>query len=390
MSFIRAYKTEINPTAEQKQKIHQTIGVCRFVYNFYIVHNKDVYEKQKRFVSGMDFSKWLNNEFIPNNPDKSWIKDVGSKAVKQSIMNGEKAFKSFFDGKSKFPRFKKKNKQDVKAYFPKNNKTDWTVERHRIKMPTLGFVALKEKGYIPTNAKVKSGTFSYKAGRYYVSALVEEDIKILNNNINDGVGIDIGIKNLAVVSNTEKPFKNINKTKKVKELEKKLKREQRKLSRKYESLKVRNKRKGGNATRQNIQKQIVKVQKLHNTLTNIRDNYINQVVNEIVKTKPSYISIEDLNVSGMMKNKHLARVIAQQKFYQFKIKLQYKCKLNGIELRIVDRYYPSSKMCNECGSIDKTLNLSDRIYICKECGCVIDRDKNASINLANAKTYKVA
>jgi putative transposase len=390
VSFIRAYKTEINPTAEQKQKIHQTIGVCRFVYNFYIAHNKDVYEKQKRFVSGMDFSKWLNNEFIPNNPDKSWIKDVGSKAVKQSIMNGEKAFKSFFDGKSKFPRFKKKNKQDVKAYFPKNNKTDWTVERHRIKMPTLGFVALKEKGYIPTNAKVKSGTFSYKAGRYYVSVLVEEDIKILNNNINDGVGIDLGIKNLAVVSNTEKPFKNINKTKKVKELEKKLKREQRKLSRKYESLKVRNKRKGGNATRQNIQKQIVKVQKLHNTLTNIRDNYINQVVNEIVKTKPSYITIEDLNVSGMMKNKHLARVIAQQKFYQFKIKLQYKCKLNGIELRIVDRYYPSSKMCNECGSIDKTLNLSDRIYICKECGCVIDRDKNASINLANAKTYKVA
>jgi hypothetical protein len=226
VSFIRAYKTEINPTAEQKQKIHQTIGVCRFVYNFYIAHNKDVYEKQKRFVSGMDFSKWLNNEFIPNNPDKSWIKDVGSKAVKQSIMNGEKAFKSFFDGKSKFPRFKKKNKQDVKAYFPKNNKTDWTVERHRIKMPTLGFVALKEKGYIPTNAKVKSGTFSYKAGRYYVSALVEEDIKILNNNINDGVGIDIGIKNLAVVSNTEKPFKNINKTEKVKELEKKLKREQ--------------------------------------------------------------------------------------------------------------------------------------------------------------------
>lgn len=283
-----------------------------------------------------------------------------------------------------------KNKKDVKAYFPKNNKTDWTVERHRIKIPTLGFVALKEKGYIPTNAKVKSGTFSYKAGRYYVSVLVEEDIKILNNNINDGVGIDLGIKNLAVVSNTEKPFKNINKTKKVKELEKKLKREQRKLSRKYESLKVRDKGKGGNATRQNIQKQIVKVQKLHNTLTNIRDNYINQVVNEIVKTKPSYISIEDLNVSGMMKNKHLARVIAQQKFYQFKIKLQYKCKLNGIELRIVDRYYPSSKMCNECGSIDKTLNLSDRIYICKECGCVIDRDKNASINLANAKTYKVA
>jgi len=388
--LLKAYKTEINPTNQQKQKIHKTIGVCRFVYNFYITHNKEVYEKEKRFVSGMDFSKWLNNDFIPNNPGYKWIKDVGSKAVKQSIMNAEQAFKRFFKGQSKIPCFKKKKNQDVKAYFPKNNKTDWAVERHRIKIPTLGFVQLKEKGYIPTNGKVKSGTFSYKAGRYYVSVLVEEDIKILYNNTNDGLGIDLGIKDLAVVSNIEKPFKNINKTKKVKKLEKKLKREQRKLSRKYESLKIRNKKEGGNATRQNIQKQVVTVQKLHNALTSIRDNYINQVVNEIVKTKPSYITIEDLNVSGMMKNKHLARAIAQQKFYQFKTKLQSKCVLNGIELRIVDRFYPSSKMCSKCGAIDKTLNLSDRTYICKECGCVIDRDKNASINLANAKTYKIA
>lgn len=388
--LLKAYKTEINPTQQQKQKIHKTIGVCRYVYNFYIAHNKEIYEKEKRFVSGMDFSKWLNNDFIPNNPEYKWIKDAGSKAVKQSIMNAEQAFKRFFDGKSKFPRFKKKKNQNVKAYFPKNNKTDWTVERHRVKIPTLGFVRLKEKGYIPTNKKVTSGTISYKAGRYYVSLLIDEDIKVFNNNTNEGIGIDLGIKYFAVVSNIDKPFKNINKTKKVKDLEKKLKREQRKLSRKYESLKIRNKKEGGKATRQNIQKQVAKVQKLHNTLTNIRDNYINQVVNKIVKTKPSYITIEDLNVSGMMKNRHLARAIAQQKFYQFKTKLQSKCILNGIELRIVDRFYPSSKMCSKCGAIDKTLSLSDRIYICKECGCVIDRDKNAAINLANAKTYKIA
>ena len=332
----------------------------------------------------------MNNEFIPNNPEYKWIKDVGSKAVKQSIMNAEQAFKRFFDGKSKLPRFKKKKNQDVKAYFPKNNKTDWTVERHRVKIPTLGFVKLKEKGYIPTNKKVTSGTISYKAGKYYVSVLVEEDIKVLNNNTNEGIGIDLGVKDLAVVSNIDKPFKNINKTKKVKKLEKKLKREQRKLSRKYESLKIKNEKEGGTATRQNIQKQVVKVQKLHQTLTNIRNDYINKVINEIVKTKPSYITIEDLNVSGMMKNKHLARAIAQQKLYQFKSKLQNKCNLNGIELRIADRFYPSSKMCSKCGAIDKTLNLSDRIYVCKECGLKIDRDKNASINLANAKTYKVA
>jgi putative transposase len=389
--LLRAYKTEINPTSEQIQRINQTIGVCRFIYNFYLAHNKEVYAKEKRFVSGMDFSKWLNNEFIPNNPKYSWIKNVSSKAVKQSIMNGEKAFKRFFKKQSKFPRFKKKKNQDVKVYFPKNNKTDWTVERHRVKIPTIGWVRLKEFGYISVKDNITSGTVSQKAGRYYLSVLVDEDIKVQNNNINPGIGIDLGVKDFAIVSNLEESYKNINKTKKVKKLEKKLKREQRKLSRKYESLKLRNKNKEkGEATRQNIQKQVVQVQKLHQKLANIRENYINQVINDIVKTKPSFITIEDLNVRGMMKNKHLARSIAQQKFYQFKTKLQYKCMLNGIELRIVDRFYPSSKMCSECGVINTTLKLSDRIYICTECGCVIDRDKNASINLANAKTYKIA
>lgn len=369
--MLRAYKTEINPTNEQKQIIHRTIGVCRYVYNFYIAHNKEVYSKEKRFVSGMDFSKWLNNEFILNNTEYKWIKGVGSKAVKQSIMNGEKAFKRFFNGESNFPRFKKKKNQDVKMYFPKNNKTDWTVERHRIKIPTLGFVQLKEKGYIPTSKMVTSGTVSMKAGRYYISVLIEDSTEHTFETYNEGIGIDLGIKDLAIVSSLEKPFKNINKTQAIKKLEKKLKREQRKLSRKYESLKLRNKKEGGNATRHNIQKQVVKVQKLHQRLSNIRENYINQTVNIIVKQKPSYITIEDLNVRGMMKNRHLSRAIAQQGFNQFRVKLTNKCHQYGIELRIVDRFYPSSKMCSECG-------------------CVLDRDKNASINLANAKTYKIA
>ncbi|MDY6895901.1 MAG: transposase, partial [Thermotogota bacterium] len=145
MRLLKSYKTEINPTLEQEQQIKKTLGVCRFIYNFYIAHNKEIYEKEKRFVSGMEFSVWLNNEFIPNNQEFSWIKDVSSKAVKQSIMNGERAFKKFFKGKSKFPRFKKKKNNDVKAYFPRNNKTDWTIERHRVKIPTLGFVRIKEK-----------------------------------------------------------------------------------------------------------------------------------------------------------------------------------------------------------------------------------------------------
>ena len=386
--MLRAYKTEINPKQEQKSKINQTIGVCRFIYNFYLAHNKEIYEQEKRFVSGMDFSKWLNNEYLPNNPEYQWIKNVSSKAVKQAIMNGEKAFKRFFNGVSKFPRFKKKKNQDIKCYFPKNNNTDWTVERHRIKIPTLGFMRLKEKGYIPTNAIVKSGTVSMKAGRYFVSVLVEvTEIKNTNANYTEGIGIDLGIKDLAKVSNN-KTFKNINKSNRVKKLEKKLKREQRRLSRKYEFKKKRGEKPATYSA--NIAKQVKKVQAIHMKLTNIRKDYTNKVVNEIVKTKPSHITIEDLNVRGMMKNRYLAKAVSQQNFYYFRTKLQYKCKINNIELRIVDRFYPSSKICSCCGCIKKDLKLSDRTYICQDCGLVIDRDLNASINLANTKIYKVA
>ena len=345
--------------------------------------------KPKEFAELLNLSKWLNNEYIPNNQDMKWIKEVSSKATKQAIMNGDKAFRDFFKKAKGFPRFKKKKNQDVKAYFPKNNKTDWTLERHRVKIPTLGWVRLKEFGYIPKNSIVKSGTVSQKADRYYVSILVEEtDIKISNPN-NAGVGIDLGIKEFAVCSDGIK-FKNINKTSTVKKVEKKLKREQRKLSRKYESLKIRNKKeKGGNVTSQNIQKQVVKVQKLHQRLANIRTDYINKIVSSIIKQKPSYITIEDLNVKGMMKNKHLSKAIASQKFFEFKTKLMSKCKQNNIELRIVDRFYPSSKTCSNCGKIKKDLKLSDRIYKC-DCGFTIDRDLNASINLKNAKEYKIA
>ena len=394
----RAYKVEINPTDKQKSKIHQTIGVSRFVYNFYIAHNKEIYHREGKFVSGMDFSKWLNNEYIPKNQDMKWIKEVSSKATKQAIMNGDKAFRDFFKKAKGFPRFKKKKNQDVKAYFPKNNKTDWTLERHKVKIPTLGWVRLKEFGYIPVNSIVKSGKVSQKADRYYVSILVKErDIKISNSNIgikisntnNEGVGIDLGIKYFAICSNGNK-FKNINKTSTVKKVEKTLKREQRKLSRKYESLKIRNKNiREGRATSQNIQKQIVKVQKLHQRLRNIRTDYLNKTVFSIVKQKPSYITIEDLAVSNMMKNKHLSKAIASQKFFEFKTKLMSKCKQNDVELRIVDRFYPSSKTCSQCGKIKKDLKLSDRIYKC-DCGFTIDRDLNASINLKNAKEYKIA
>ncbi|WP_242262981.1 transposase [Bacillus cereus group sp. BfR-BA-01511] len=381
----RAYLIEIKPTTEQISKIRQTIGVCRYVYNLYISKNKEAYESEGKFLSGYDFSKWLNN--IYTKECDQWIKEVSSKAVKQAIMNGDKAFKRFFKGLSKFPRYKKKKKQDVKCYFPKNNKTDWTVERHRVKIPTIGWTRLKEYGYIPKNATVKSGTVYQRAGRYYVSILCEVKEVKPNSILNAvGIGIDLGIKDFAVRSDG-KTHKNINKTVQVKKIEKRLKREQRSLSRKFENIRKRGEQSVTNK-RANINKNILRVQKLHARLANIRLAYVKSIVNDVVKTKPTFITVEDLNVKGMMKNKHLSKAVAQQCFYAFKTWLSTKCREYGIELRQVDRFYPSSKICSCCGQKKSDLKLSDRVYTC-DCGNVMDRDLNASINLLQAKKYTI-
>ena len=384
--MLKSFKTEIAPTEEQKAKINRTIGTCRYVYNFYLAHNKELHDRGEKFMSGKSFSVWLNNEYLPNHPEHQWIKEVSSKAVKKSIEDGCAAFTKFFKHQSGFPKFKKKGKSDVKMYFVKNNPKDCFCERHRINIPTLGWVRLKEKGYLPTTKdgwKIKSGTVSIKAGRYYVSVLVEIPDTRIANTRNDGIGIDLGLKDLAIVSDG-KVYKNINKSVRLKKLEKQLRREQKCLSRKFENLK-----KGEATQRANIQKQKLKVQKLHHRIDNIRTDYINKTIAGIVKTKPSYITIEDLNVSGMMKNRHLSKAVASQKFYEFRTKLKAKCDENGIELRVVGRWYPSSKLCHNCGCIRKDLKLSDRIYKC-ECGYVEDRDFNASLNLRDAKTYEVA
>ena len=263
---------------------------------------------------------------------------------------------------------------------------DCICERHRINIPTLGWVRIKEKGYIPTTKDgyiIKSGSVSIKVDKFYVFVLVEIPDAQIANNSNDGIGIDLGLKDFAIVSNG-KTYKNINKSARLKRLEKQLIREQRCLSRKYENLK-----KGEVTQRANIQKQKFKVQKLHHKIDNVRTDYINKTIAEIVKTKPSYITIEDLNVKGMMKNRHLSKAVASQKFYEFRAKLQSKCNENGIELRVVARWYPSSKMCHRCGRIKRDLKLSDRIYRC-ECSYVEDRDFNAALNLRDAITYEVA
>ena len=384
--MYKAIKIELKLTKEQKIQVCKTIGTERFIYNEYIKYNQEQYELGNKFVSAFDFSKYINNVYLPNNPDKKWIKEVSSKSVSKAMTYGEKAFKNFFKGLSGFPVFKKKGKNEIGAYFVKNNKTDFEFYRHKIKIPTLKFVRVKEYGYIPKNANIKSGTISKIADRYFLSLIIEvDDIVKTENTSTKGLGVDLGIKDTAICSNGM-VFKNINKTKKVKKLKKKIKREQRKMARSVEYSKT---KKIKLKDLKNFNKKKLKVQRLFYKLNCIREDYNDKIVDEITRTKLKYITIEDLKVSNMMKNKHLSKAIQEQNFYAIRTKLINKCKERNIELRLVDTFYPSSKTCSCCGEIKKDLKLNDRIYKCCNCGLEIDRDYNASINLEKAKIYKV-
>ena len=386
--MLRAFKTEIYPTKEQRIKINQTIGNCRFIYNYFISYNKELYETNKdtnliTFMSNYTFRKYMNHDevFLSEHP---WLKSVSSKSIDYALSYAYGAFKKFFDGKANFPKFKKKKQQRVKAHFVKNNKADLTVERHRIKVPTIGWIKLKEKGFIPTNSKVKSCVISQKADRYFISVLVDVENNEKFTYLNEGVGIDVGIKDLAICSDGN-VYKNINKSSKVRKIKKKLKRTQRRLSRKYLKKKERGEEPATYSA--NINKNILQLQRLYAKLTNIRTDYINKVISEIIKRKPSFITMEDLNIKGMMKNKHLARAIQEQKLFEFKQKVIWKCKIHGIEFREVDRFYPSSKLCSCCGHKKEDLKLKDRTYRCENCGLIIDRDLNAAMNLKQTKEY---
>ena len=398
-NLLKAFKTEIQPTRSQKEKIIQSIGICRFLYNAYIAYNRKLYhlyqrgirdEHQNHFVSAYDFDKYVNHKLKKKFP---WLNQCGAKARKKILMNAESAFNRFFAGKTSFPRFKKKARQDVKLYFPRNNSGAWKIWRHKVMIPTLKQVRLKEFGYLPRGVHIKNGYVSHEAGRFYVSVTAEiQETSSYNNDAEnshhsetEGIGIDLGIKKLAFVS-TGAMFQNINKTSKVKRLEKRLRREQRRLSRKYEC----NTKKGGKpAASANIEKKRLSVQKLYQRLKNIRMNHENQVIHVLVKQKPRFIAIEDLNIKGLMKNRHLAKSIRDERFYTFVLKLKRKAKIIGIDLRVVNRYFPSSKRCHACGHIHRELKLRDRIYRCPVCGYTADRDFNAALNLRDTTEYKI-
>lgn len=375
---MRAYKTEVKLNKEQEQLYKLCISAQRFVWNLFIEENK----KSKKYINNFKFSKWLNNEYLPKHEDKMWLKQAGSKTLRNTIDACHRAFQRAFKEKRGFPKKKNCRTFNEGYYFVRNSKTrPIKVERHKIKVPMFGWVTLKEKGYLPFEGII-SGTIKKRAGRYFISVITNEEPLTFKNNLGEGIGIDLGIKEFMTCSNGL-VFPNINKTLKIKKLEKKLKREQRALSRKYEAHK-RNKQ----FTFKNYDKNVTRIQKVNYRLERVRNDYVNKCIEILVEQKPNFITLENLNISGMRKNKHLSKAISDSKLYYTKQVIIQKVKKHGIEVREADRFYPSSKKCSKCGKVKKDLELKDRIYKCS-CGLEIDRDLNASINLKEAKEYKI-
>ncbi len=385
----RAIKIRLLPTKEQEILFWKSAGTARWAYNYFLDVNEQTYKEGRRITEG-EVRKYINN--VLKKTTHTWLKEVGSNVMKQGVKDAALALKRYIKGISGKPKFKSRRKSKISFYV---NYESLKRAKNGFHGEKIGFV--KTASTLPKIAKDKhyvNPHISYDGKHWYLS--VGYDVEQKQTELTDeSIGIDLGVKELAIVSNQDasrtKFYKNINKSAKVRRLEKKLKREQRKASRKLEA----NTNSHDNNRRpiwkrplrecRNIQRQNHKIQLLHKRLTDIRTNYLHQTTAEIVKTKPSQIVMEDLNVKGMMKNKHLAEAIAKQKFYEFKRQIKYKAEMFGIKVVEVDRWYASSKTCSHCGHIKKDLKLSDRIYVCPVCGTKLDRDLNAAINLANYK-----
>ena len=377
--MIKSIKVRLHPNKKQLTKLFQYADCSRFAYNWAINREQGNYNDGNKFLSDNE----LRKEFTQLKHQKhDWLKNVSNNVTKQAIKDACNSYKRFFKGQCRHPKFKSK-KRSKPSFYQDTSKIQFTdthvkvegfsMSKRRNKQ-RLNWIKLCEKGRIPTNCKYMNPRFTYDGLYWYVSVSIEVD-DISSVTTNDGVGIDLGLKDLAICSDGNQ-YPNINKTPRVRKLEKRKRRLQRSISRRYEYN-----RKGNSYCKtRNIIKRHKEFLKVIKRLTNIRRNHLHKTTSEIIKRKPSFICIEDLNVSGMMKNKHLSKAIQQQGFYEFRRQIEYKSAWNNIPVIIADRFFPSSKLCSCCGEIRKDLKLSDRIYRC-DCGNIIDRDFQASLNL---------
>ncbi len=371
--MIKAVKIRLLPTKEQEELMFKSVGVARFTYNWGLNRWNELYKKEQK-PNKANIKKEFNNT-LKRDDEFKWLKEVSGQVTAQAFEDLNNAFKMFFKGVGKKPRFKTKRKSK-KSFYVRYDAIKFN--NRKVNLEKIGKVKYRTNYKIPNLAKYNNPRCSFDEKYWYLSLGFEQDENQVELNKDLSIGIDLGVKDLAIVNCLDEPIKNINKTKTVKKLKKRLKRLQRQVSRKYEQNKEGNKFIKTN----NIIKLERKIKLIHRKISNIRNNHIHQATNKIIKLRPYRIVMEDLNVRGMMKNKHLAKAIQEQCFYEFIRQMEYKCRFNGIEFIQVPTFYPSSKMCSNCGSIKKDLKLSDRIYKCS-CGLEIDRDKNASINLAN-------
>ncbi|MFL8713037.1 RNA-guided endonuclease InsQ/TnpB family protein [Clostridioides sp. GD02377] len=372
--MILSKKVRLCPSELQEQKLWQSVGTARFIYNWTLAKQEENYKNGGKFISDNELRKEITKL---KKSELSWLKEVSNNVSKQSIKDGCDAYKRFFKGLSDKPRFKSRRKSK-KSFYNDNCKLK-VKEDKLVNIEKVGWIKTNEQ--LPIGVKYSNPRISYDNKYWYISVGIEQE-EIKEELTDISLGIDLGLKDLAICSDGT-IYKNINKTYVVRKIEKRLKKLQKQVSRKYEQ----NKKGKEFVKTKNIIKLEKQIQQVHRRLTNIRNNYLHQTTTNIVKTKPYRVVIEDLAVSNMMKNKHLSKAISKQGFYEFRRQLEYKCKLRGIELVVVDRFYPSSKTCSQCGEIKKDLKLKDRLYKC-ECGLTIDRDLNASINLSKYKSNR--
>lgn len=370
--MILSKKVRLYPSEIQEQKLLKSVGTARFIYNWTIERQEESYKNGGKFIPDGILRKEITQ--LKKN-ELSWLNEVSSNVSKQAVKDACNAYKNFFKGLSNKPRFK--TKKSKKSFHNDNVKLK-VKEGKLVNIEKVGWIKTNEQ--LPIGVKYSNPRISYDNKYWYISVGIDKD-EIQEELTDVSLGIDLGLKDLAICSDGT-VYKNINKTYVVKKIEKRLKRLQKQVSRKYEK----NKKGKEYIKTKNILKLEKQIQQMYRRLANIRKNHLHQTTTSIVKTKPYRIVIEDLNVKGMMKNKHLSDAIRKQGFYEFKRQLEYKCKFIGIELVVADRFYPSSKTCSQCGEIKKDLKLKDRVYKCS-CGLNIDRDLNASINLSK---YKLA
>ncbi len=375
--MIKSIKIRLIPTQEQEELMLKSVGVARFTYNWGLSKWEEMYKKGLK-PSKAKIKKEFNNS-VKKADEFKWLYEVSGQITSQAFADLEVAYKNFFNKISEKPKFKTK-KKSKKSFYVRYDAIKF--KNNKVNIEKIGKVKYSSNYKIPQLDKYFNPRCCFDGKYWYLTIGFEhgESKARVNNDLS--IGIDLGIKELAYVNCLEKPIKNINKSMKVRKLKKKLKRMQRQVSRKYEMNKSSNKFVKTN----NIIKLEKQIKLIHRKLAHIRTNHIHQATSMIVNLNPYRVVLEDLNVSGMMKNRHLSKAISEQKLSDFIRQMKYKCEFKGIEFVQANRFYPSSKTCSCCGSIKKDLKLKDRIYKCDKCSLVIDRDKNASINLGKYKS----